>query len=244
MAKNENHYDFRIDAWAPDTLPMARLAEYLVQLSTLFGSREHVHFLKVKKGSAVPVMLVDETAKPKVESRLRLVGTPDAPQELTRAHDKINELLREDNASAYLRVQGGAKILEFKGARTPLSEEIVMFEHGDLDGVVIRIGGKDDSVPVQLEGEDGTFYRCNTKREIAKQLANHIFGNPVRVSGRGKWRRTRERDWELDVFDIQSFQALDATPLDQIVAELRMVEGSDWNNMENPQEELKKLRGD
>lgn len=244
MTNEENLYDFRIDAWAPKTLPMARLAQYLAQLATLFGNKNHVHFLKVLKGSAVPVISVDHTAKPKVEARLRLVGSDEAPEDFIRAHHAINALLREDNATAYLRARGGPKIIEFKGAKTPLAEEVVLVEHGELDGVVIRIGGKDDSVPVYLEGEAGQFYRCNTKREIAKQLAGHIFGDPVRVSGRGKWHRNADGNWELDLFDIQSFQSLDPTPLNQVVTDLRQVEGSAWNSFDNPQEELKKLRGD
>lgn len=244
MTNKENLYDFRIDAWAPETLPMARLAQYLGHLATLFGSKDSVHFLKVLKGSAVPVISVDQTAKPKVDARLRLVGKDDAPEDFIRAHHAINELLREDRATAYLRARGGPKIIEFKGTKTPLAEEVVLFEQGELDGVVIRVGGKDDSVPVYLEGEAGQFYRCNSKRDIAKQLAGHIFGDPVRISGRGKWHRSADGNWELDVFDIQSFQILDATPLNQVITDLRLVEGSAWNSFDNPQDELKKLRGD
>lgn len=243
MTTKENLYDFRIDAWAPETLPMARLAQYLAQLATLFGNKDQVHFLKVLKGSAVPVIAVDHKAQPKVEARLRLVGSEEAPEDFVRAHHAINRLLREDNATAYLRARGGAKIIEFKGVKTPLAEEVVLIEQGELDGVVIRIGGKDDSVPVYLEGEEGQFYRCNTKREIAKQLAGHIFADPVRVSGRGKWHRNSLGHWELEIFDIQSFMCLDTAPLTQVIADLRQVDGSHWNSFDNPQEELRKLRG-
>lgn len=244
MDKQAHLYDFRIDAWAPDTLPMSRLADYLAELATLFGNREQVHFVKVVKGSAIPVISVENTAYPKVEARLRLVDRSDAPKELICAKQRINEMLREDNASAYLRPRGGAKILEFKGAKTPLAEEVVLFEQGELDGVVLRIGGKDETVPVMLEGENGQYFRCNTKRDIAKQLAGHIFGTPVRVSGKGKWHRNQQGEWALESFDIQSFELLDNTSLEDVIAGLRAVEGSEWNEMAAPQEELKKLRGE
>ena len=39
---------------------MARLAEYLARLATVFGFQEHVHFLKVRKGSAIPEIHVSE----------------------------------------------------------------------------------------------------------------------------------------------------------------------------------------
>ena len=236
-------YDFRIDAWAPETLPMSRLAEYLTKLSLLFGNKEHVHFMKVRKGSAVPVIAVDSPANPKVVARLKLVGTPDAPEDVSRARQDINHMLRYDGASAYLRVKGGAKILEFPGAKTPLAEEVVLFEQGELDGVVIRIGGKDDTVPFLLEGEGSVYYRCNTSREMAKQLATYLFGQHVRVHGRGKWRRTQESFWELENFDAKMFEPLDEAPLVDIIETLRGIEGSKWNEMDNPQEELKKLQG-
>jgi len=238
------HYDFRIDAWKPETLPMARLAEYLAKLSILFGHKENVHFLKVRKGSAIPEIAVDYEAAPKVEARLRLVGTPDAPPELERANQEVNRMLRFDNASATLKIKHGGNILVFPGKKTPLAEEVVVHEQGDLDGIVIRIGGKDDSVPVWIEGEGKVVYKCWAKRDMARQLAAHYLDRPVRVTGSGQWCRTPERKWELEEFQIKSFEILDDSPLEKVINDLRQVEGNQWNAMDDPQAELRKLRGD
>lgn len=223
---------------------MARLAEYLARLAVLFGNKEYVHFMKVRKGSAIPEIVVDEPAVPKVKARLSLVGAPDAPEDLTRANRDINRMLRDDNASGVLRLKAGAHILEFPGRKTPLSEEAVVHELGELDGVVIRIGGKDETVPVLIEGEQGVYYHCNASREYARKLAAFLFGKPVRVVGRGKWRRTQEGEWELESFDIKDFEVLDETPLVDVIASLRTSEGSGWNEMDDPQAELKRLRGE
>ena len=237
-------YDFRIDVWKPDTLPMSRLADYLGKLAVLFGNKEHVHFMKVRKGSAIPEILVDEPAVPKVSARLRLANSPDAPDDLARASRDINRMLRDDNATGTLRLKGGAKIIDFPGKKTPLAEEAVVYEFGELDGVVIKVGGKDETVPVLLEGEDGVFYPCNTDRETARKLAPYIFGGAVRIAGRGKWRRTEERMWELERFDIKTFEPLDETPLANVITTLRAIEGSDWNGLDDPQAELKRIRGE
>lgn len=236
-------YDFRMDAWKPDTLPMARLADYLAELAVLFGNKEHVHFMKVRKGSAIQEIMVDPVAETKVSTRLHLAAGAEAPDDIARANRKINRMLREDNASGGLRLKGGARILDFPGRKTPLAEEAIVYEVGELDGVVIKIGGKDDSVPALLEGEHGVYYRCNTSRDVARMLASHLFGQPIRVAGCGKWRRTQEGGWELDTFDIKSFEALEASSLGDIVATLRAIEGSEWNAMEDPQAEFKRLRG-
>ncbi|MDP2031177.1 MAG: hypothetical protein Q8K12_16195 [Thiobacillus sp.] len=237
-------YDFRIDAWKPDTLPMSRLADYLGKLAVLFGNKEHVHFMKVRKGSAIPEILVDGPAAPKVSARLKLASSADAPEDLIRASRDINRMLRDDNATGTLRLKGGVKIIDFPGKKTPLAEEAVVFEFGELDGVVIKVGGKDETVPVLLEGEDGVFYPCNTDRETARKLAPYIFGGAVRIAGRGKWRRTEERIWELEKFDIKTFEPLDETPLVDVITAMRAIEGSDWNELDDPQTELKRIRGE
>lgn len=238
-------FDFRIDAWSPETLPMSRLAEYIACLARLMGSEADVHLLKVRKGSAVPEIAVGSNAEPKVLQRLALANTHDAPDDIKSNWNKVNALLREDNACAVLRIKGkgGAKILEFPGRKTPLSEEVVVHEQGELDGVVIRVGGKDATVPIWLQGEGGEKLECNATRDVAKQLAKYLFEEPVRVAGNAKWRRSKERVWELAGFDIKSFVTLDQTPLNELITKLRAVD-TDWSSMDDPQAELRRLRGE
>jgi hypothetical protein len=236
------HHDFRIDTWTPETLPMARLVDYLAGLAQLYGHENQVHFFGVRKGSVVAETLVDYEAIDEVTTRLNLIGRPDGNPDANSAYKKINQLLREDGASAVLRNHKGAQIIRFPGSKAPVTEEIVLHEHGELDGVVIRVGGKDDSVPVWLQGEDREIYKCSTHRGLARELAGYLFDKTIRVAGHGKWKRTSEGLWEMDSFKIQSWQALDERPLTEVLSELRAVEGSGWNSIDNPQEELRKLR--
>ncbi len=237
------HYDFRIDAWKPETLPMARLAEYLAKLSVMFGHKEHVHFFKVRKGSAIPEIAVEYEAAPKVEARLRLVETLHAPPELKQANQDVNRMLRTDNASATLKIKHGANILLFPGKKTPLAEEVIVHEQGSLEGVVIRIGGKDESVPIWIEGEGKIIYKCWANRDLARQLAAYYLGSSVRATGSGKWCRTPERKWEIEDFQIKSFEIVEDSSLEKVIESLRQVEGNLWNEMDDPQAELRKLRG-
>jgi hypothetical protein len=235
-------YAFRMDAWLPETLPLARLGEYATELSKLFGSEADLHLIKIRRGSAVPEIAVARTANGIVAQRLSLVGAADAPVELRKTYQKINQLLRDDSSSATLRVKGGAKLLDFPGCRTPLAEEVVIRENGDIDGVVIRVGGKDETVPVWLEGENKERLVCNATRAIAKELAAHLFGQAVRVSGAATWRRNAERIWMLDRFDIKDWQPLEDELLTTLVTRLRETPGSDWYAFDDPQAQWKRLR--
>ena len=140
----------------------------------------------MRQGSAVQEIHVDHTSASQVFSRLQAVATGDAPAEALRARSELNELLREDNSTGLLRVKHGARILPFPGHKTPLAQAVVIHEPGELVGVVSRVGGRDETVPVLLLDERRP-YLCNASRAIAKELAQHLFGDPVRVAGMGKW---------------------------------------------------------
>lgn len=236
-------YDFRIDVWRPETLPLKRLAEYASELAKLFGSSNDVHLMKIRRGSHVQEFAVAKTARLTVEKQLAMVQSSNAPDELVRPYRNVNQYLRTDGGSAILKLKGGAKLIEFPGCKTPLAEEVVIHEAGTLDGVVMRVGGKDDTVPVWLEGENREKLTCTASRPIAKELAGHLFGNPVRVSGMGKWRRNADRLWELEDFVIKSWEALNDAPLDEMVTKLRAIPGSVWDEMDDPQAEWRRIRG-
>lgn len=238
------YYDFRIDAWRPDTLPLKRLSEYMAELAKLFGSTEHVHLIKVRAGSAIPELAVHKTAQLKVEARLSLVGTTGAPADITNPFRKLNTFLLEDNACATLRKKGGAMLIDFPGKKTPLAEEVTIHEAGSLDGVVIRVGGSDDTVPVWLEDENRQRLGCTTSRSIAKELATHLFGEVIRVNGNGKWRRSSDRIWHLENFTIKSWEALQKDDLESAIRDLRAVPGSGWNEMEDAQTAWRSLRNE
>ena len=235
-------YDFRLDGWTPETLPMARLAEYLTRLAVLFGNQAEVYFLKVRKGSAIQEIHVHATAAPQVQARLKLIGTGNEPEDAAKSVEAINTMLRDDNTSATLKEKAGAVVIRFPGCKATLAEEAVVHEAGELIGTLIRVGGRDDTVPLLLQDTDGTTCHCNTSRAIARELAHHLFGDLVRVQGTGKWRRTPERIWVLDEFKIKSWERPEQTSLEAAVAAVREIEGSAWNAFADPQAELKKLR--
>lgn len=76
-------YNFIIDAFTPETMPMARLAEYL---AVLLGNRNSVHLVGIEHGSVRPQIRVDAPDVPKIEERLDAVRRLVAPHEAMRAY--------------------------------------------------------------------------------------------------------------------------------------------------------------
>jgi len=238
-------YTFKIDSFTPDTLPMKRLAEYLRELSRLYGNPERVHFVKLKKGSTVIVKRVEFEAEPKVRDRLDGVKHRDAPAEAIEAYTSLDKMLADDNAIGVIAVAQSrgktAQILEFPG-RTRASVERfgAITQTGSIDGQLVRIGGLDETVPVLLLEED-QHRHCNCNRETARKLASFLFGPMLRVFGTGKWHRDDFGNWVMDKFSISNFQPLDETSLADITTELRSIE-TDLQKIDDPFLKLRQLR--
>ena len=244
MDQSSKAFVFRIDAFTPDTLPMVRLAAYLIELAGLYGEGAGVHFERVAAGSAKLVSRVDSSAIEGVVGRLMLAGTPSATEDVNRRYRSLNLMLQEDNAvGAILRVGERAPLLKFPGRKTPITESVQVVEHGTLDGTVFRVGGKDETIPVWLRGSNGETLKCNAKMSVAKTIAAHLFEGEVRVSGTGTWIRTGEGRWELEKFNIADFEILDGLDIEEATARLRKVGGSEWNEIDDPLARWRRLRG-
>lgn len=234
---------FKIGAFKPDTIPMERLAQYMGDLAAMLGDPNSVHFVELVEGSTNLVHTIEHEAFPKVSERLVQVARGDADVVYMAAYRAINRKLKEDNADGALirEDQPAATILEFPGVKVP---DVIQIEpvrqNGTIDGAVISLGGRDKTVPVRVQRGD-TIYRCSTSRQIARQLGAHIFGSELRFVGVGIWLRDEEGVWSLKVFEIQSFELLDTTPLDQVVSDLRAIRG-DWSTVSDAWEELQELR--
>ena len=234
-------YRFKIDAYTPETIPMARLAEYLADLAIILGNRERVHFNRVEPGSTVPVVRVEWEAEPKVRERIRAVKLKEAPEDALRAARNIDRRLADDNAVGALLDPAGTKIFKFSGrelltklAFGPISQA------GIFQGIPIRVGGEGDPVPVHLE--DGqNKYIVLARRTLAKEIARYLFSAVVRVEGTGRWTRAADGEWELHAFYANAMQLIEDADIRKNIGELRQIE-ADWKKLEDPLAELQRIR--
>lgn len=235
--------EFSIDIFKPETIPMYRLAEYMSELASLYGSELSVHFKELRSGSAVLKAVVAESAAEEVESRLRLVHDATAPDDLKKAYQNLNGMLRVDKAVGEIKRPHGTLILKFPGRDTPVQKTYRVKEAGVLDGVVIRIGGKDNTVPVWLKDLDGTIHKCEANSEMARELIKEYLSDPVRVSGQGDWLRGEDGAWTLEKFKITGWEQLDDRPIADIVNAARNTKGNGWNELNDPIREHIQIRG-
>src|SRR5664280_1922907 len=232
----EEVYELYIDAFTPETIPMARLADYMASFAELLGYGEHVHFGKPKPGSLRVAARVDEIARRKVDKRVDEVRYGGGPQPAQKALRDLDDKLAEDNAVGRI-VRGKAKLIEFPGRTRHVEEQL-----GTLDGEVIQIGGRDETINIHLKAGGQYLPPCVTSKAIARRLALHLFGAPIRVRGTGTWARMESGTWVLKKFEIVDFETLDETPLSKLFDGLRARLAPPEGGRMNPIDLMRQLR--
>lgn len=239
--RKAREYRFSIEAFNPETMPMARLAEYIHDLAVIFGEDKSVHLIRVESGSTVPVVLVEWEAEPKVRERLRAVRRKEGPPEAMRAAAEIDRRLEQDNAKGTIVDPVGDNVIRFPGREKEKLPEYGPFNQpGSIDGIPIKIGGESDPVPLHLEDGERKHI-CMVKRSLAKEIAVHLFSSVIRVERSGRWKRQADGQWEPISFNVSAFQVLRENTLRESIDRMRVIP-ADWKKLEDPLGELENLR--
>jgi hypothetical protein len=228
-----------IAGYTAETMPFARLAEYLQEFAAVLGDERDIHLLKVESASAVPVFLVEQGAAERVRERASAVKRGTAPAEAMRAYRNLNRMLKEDRGHASF-FDETAEIIPFPGAETAPVEPISgISQQGTLDGQLEKIGGPREWVPIHLRTMDKEqITGCFARRALSQELAPLIY-QPVRLYGRGRWERSPDGRWSVERFLVDSFEPLNQAPLTKVIAGLRNIK-TDW--YQNPVAILNNLR--
>ncbi len=236
-------YEFHIDAFSPANMPMARLAEYMADFADLLGYKEHVHFDALREGSAAIACHAEPVSARKVRMRLEEVRYGTAPKEAMKACREIDDKLREDNATGWI-CAGGARVIQFPGRNAAVEATLGPIIQTDaLDGEIIQVGGRDETINVHVRAGK-QIYHCITSKPLARQLAAHIFGSPVRLKGKASWARSESGVWTLRRFEIESFYVLDETPIGRLFESLRLRMTPPEGGRQNPADLVRELRED
>lgn len=228
MTHDAIQLSFKIDAFQPDTIPMARLAEYMADLATMLGEKGDVHFVSLEDGCVQLVHEVAFTAFPKIEERTAAIKHGIAPADAMNAYKALNRKLAYDNTFAtYANASTPtAVVLDFPGINAPKPVEILPVEQpGTLVGIVQGVGGKtihDNRIPVFIDTGD-MVHVCAASRATAKELGPFILGEQRRFEGTATWNRDENGGWGLKKFVIKTHEPLEDRPFSEVVEELRSI---------------------
>lgn len=221
-------YVFSIDVFTPDTLPMARLAQYLAELAQLIGHQDHTHFRRVEPGSARLRTMVEAVDVPKVEDRLQSVRNGAGPKEAMKAKQSIEDLLANDNAIATLADASGDRIVvPFVGRNRPKPITFPPFrEDTSIDGVLVNIGGRDITAHAMLQDGEIVHSGISMRRELARELASLLYGPTIRLYGSGRFERQSDGVWKMSDYRVDRWEKLDDRPLSEALGAGRAIPGN------------------
>jgi len=230
----------KLNECRPDTLPMKRLGQYLVQLSDLLGAAEYVHFTSVGEGSAMLNVDIQDAKYDQVLMHVREAPQGMGSKKRRVAYESLQKLMQEDGTGGALLDAGQTALLSF---RTPQKGEKPLFitKRGTVQGRLYLVGGKDDTIPVRLEGPNGQTLHCEASTELAQKLSIFLF-RQIQVSGQGIWERSVEGQWRLKKLKIETFTELDTSKTSTVLENMRALSGLKWASMEDPHGAARDLR--
>ncbi|NVD96753.1 hypothetical protein [Massilia sp. BJB1822] len=162
---------------------------------------------------------------------------------LRSAVTDVVRALKKDTRGARDAIRSDRQILgEMPRRDDPVQRSHYVKEAGILDGIVIRIGGKGNAIPIWLQDCDGIIYKCEASSELARELAQHYLSAPVRVFGQGNWLRAEDGSWSVESFGIHSWEAPDDASIADILDSARLAENG-WSEIDDPIREYLLLRG-
>lgn len=226
---------------------MVRLAEYMRQFAIVLGETDRVHFERIVSGSTTVRALVEYEAVPAVNMQVRAAATGTAHNEAMFALGALDKMLANDNSSGSIRRIGAdeqeEEMIRLLGADRELATAFGPISQATtLDGKVIRVGGRQQEVPVHIETRTGIESHCFATRAMAKEFGKRLFDGEFRFYGDGKWLRDETGKWKLQRFNITRFEPLDESTLSDALMGLRAIEGRDWSKTD-PWAELREIRG-
>jgi hypothetical protein len=210
-------------------------------MAVLFGEESHVHLIAIESSSTCPVLLVDLEAEPKVIARLEQVKKGEGPDAARRAMDSIDFRLKEDHTTAELLNPGLSTVIQFTGsnAEQPIEWPSIN-QASELYGIPIWVGGRAELSNVDLlDGE--REWKCLAPRGMAISIAHHLYVTTLRVSGKGRWRKTATGAWDLERFVIEGFEPVKDNTLEQAISDLRSISAK-WKSLEDPLAKLDAIR--
>lgn len=209
----------------PDTMPMARLAEYMQEVGKLLGFQDSVFCLRIEAGSvAVVAKTADTSSGGKVAARVEAVRAGAGNADAAKAFDAINRMLCEDAATAFIQ-RGTATLLRFPGKAAAPRRVLTVTDTGSVTGYLYMLSRAKDGFKARLQVDD-TAIHCSVEKQAIPALKQCLF-ETVRVSGVGCWRQDDGGAWRIQTMSIESVKLLKTSGLRTAIEDLRAIE-VDW----------------
>lgn len=205
------NFEFRITGYRPEDLPYSVFEKTIVDLGSLFGGKSELRFRNVTVGSASLHVAVPLSQAYVTQMRIQEAKHGIGDRDAVGAYHNLKSAFEKDSrVSATLYDPKRMAVLVFKASPqvAGIQGTVTLNESVRVRGQVVRLGGQGTLASIHLEDIDGFVYIGELKRDLAREVAKHLYGSPVELHGHGRWERDTEH-WKLKSFRVESFVTLD-----------------------------------
>lgn len=245
MARQPHTFMLRILRRDPDGVPMERLGEYISEFAALIGAENKPVFRGVKNASTGLKAYTPPERTPHGRARIKLAKTDPASKPAKHLH-AIEEMLGADLISeAEILDADNNVIYVLFGHKDENPGAERLYQEAWVDGVVTGLVGADATMHLHLRDHFERDLKLTVRDEaLARDILTHFRIGSVRLCVRGTWLRT-ENGWspEASKCTVQSFEALEDTPLREILAAAAKVRHNGWREIVDPIGEWANIRG-
>jgi|TARA_Y100000310_G_C20704425_1_gene834075 hypothetical protein len=158
----------------------------------------------------------------------------DAIDNLTNFQSFVNK----HKCKAVLNGIDGVETAEIdENSNIKITESLYYKGETTVYGRIIRIGGSEPKV--RIKTDNGKYLSVKTSRKNAKELSPNLYSR-IGIKGIGKWKKETD---ELEEITAKSFVVVSDLPLTERLKGLSNLLSKYWNNIDNPDEYIKTLRG-
>lgn len=215
----------------PENLSAYALSQYIESLIILLGGKKNKDtftFKGLTEGSACLAMESNQSYE-SVENK-----TPQI--------DKVNDILASNGHKAELKKDGNI-IYAFNGIK---EESIIeLYQEASFYGQVIKIGGKDETIPLALKDNEGNIVNLTIKdKTLAKEIGQYYLGQEIECKGQGVLIKNKKNKWlpATGKFIVSSFEVMDDISIIDWITQFQSLP-SNWKKEENIDEACAEIRG-
>lgn len=228
----------------PEKIPIGQMSQVIKAIQTLAGT--DLRMFKVRRKSAGYMMVANDplfAAGSLAKSGMAL----DAPfdflnAEMIASFDTLRSVVKYLKCRLQVKSLDGTWGWDFRSSKWDEVRQMSIIEDdASVYGELKRVGGASGKrCTLKIPGRKKLLYCSIANENAAKRLGKHLY-EEVGLHGRGRFF---VKDWSIVSFVAQSVTIQKRMSFEKMREEIREAGGNGWDDIENPDEFLREIRGE
>ncbi|MGZ9809961.1 hypothetical protein ACXN5S_05805 [Pseudoroseicyclus sp. H15] len=219
--RGSNELVFELKGVKPDQVPMARMAQYMAEFSSLLGKQSGPLFSGVREGSTcIAASLTQDGGLSAGRRRVFDASRGEGPRDAVSAFEKLTQMAAEDRHPARVIERSGT-VVHFPKSASKV-KRISVTEFGSITGRIAGIvDDKDGGARVRIRPmNDGALIYGSVSGQLINTLGAY-YRKYVRMSGIGEWVKDEGGAWSCTGIAVSEISVVDNISVLEAISRVR-----------------------